>query len=74
MFKKESFADEIMRGMIENLGRNKLKNKESFDNLSKAVDCLQVAAEIFDNTGLYAEAEELTTMLEKLADKKKALK
>lgn len=75
MFKPGNFGDEIARGMADNLLRNKLAKKNKLaDDLTKAVEHLQVAAEIFDDTGFIAEAEAIVSMLEKLADKKKDLK
>jgi hypothetical protein len=72
MFKPDSSAQEIARQMAENLMRRANEKKfAAVDNLNKAVDHLQAAAEIFDDAGLYAEAEAITSFLEKMADKKK---
>ena len=67
MFKTENFEHELMQQMEKNLVSNEVENKWSFDKIAKAADYISIAAEIFDDTGMYKEAEILTRMLEKLA-------
>ncbi len=65
MFKKENFEQEIMQSMKNNLIANKLEKQHSFERIGKAVDFIQAAADIFDDTGFYSEAEVLTSIIEK---------
>lgn len=69
LFKTASFEAELATAMAENLRANRIEKKHSFDKLASAVDHLQAAAEIFDDTGFYAEAEALTKVLEALAER-----
>ncbi len=71
MFKNSSFEQELIEGMSKSLVSNQLENKYSFDKIAKAADYLNSAAEILDDTGMYAEAELVTRLLEKIASKKK---
>ena len=71
MFIKKSFADEIAAAMERNLidsNINKLAHTEN--QILKAADYLNAAAEIFDETGLTKQAEVITLLLETLAAKK----
>ena len=69
MFKLGSFEEEIAKSMQEKLVSNQMEKKYSFDRITKAVDFLNEAASIFDDTGFNAEAEVLTRMIERLAQK-----
>ena len=46
---------------------NQLESKYAFSKFAKAVDLLNSAAEIFEKTGMYSEAAEVTEILESLA-------
>lgn len=74
LYKQSSVADEVMREMIKNLKLNQLENKHAFSKLATAIDHLAIAAEIFDNTGYTGEAEVLVRLMERLAEKKSAVK
>ena len=67
MFKVSSFEDEIYRSMEQKLVNNQLDNKYSFDKLSRAADCLNAAAELFEKAGMRREADEVLLLLRKLA-------
>lgn len=67
MFKIGSFEEELAKGMEQKLVSRQTENQFSMDRLAKAVDFLNAASQIFDDTGFYAEAEVLTRMLEKIA-------
>lgn len=67
MFKIGSFEEELAKGMEQKLVSRQTENQFSIDRLAKAVDFLNAASQIFDDTGFYAEAEVLTQMLEKIA-------
>lgn len=66
-FKIGSFEEELAKGMEQKLVSRQTENQFSIDRLAKAVDFLNAASQIFDDTGFYAEAEVLTQMLEKIA-------
>lgn len=67
MFKTASFEDEIYKSMEKNLVSNQVEDKHGFNKLAKAADCLSAAAEIFDQAGMQAEADEITEVLQGLA-------
>lgn len=70
MFKIGSFEEELAKGMEQKLVARQTENQFSFDRIAKAVDFLNAASQIFDDTGFYAEAEVLTQLLEKIASNK----
>lgn len=75
MFKKADISAEIASSMESQLVSNALdKRAEQMNKFAKALDCLNVAAEIFDDLGLRKEAEATTSFLEVLAGKKKKKK
>lgn len=67
MFKTDSFEQELVEGMSKKLVSNQIENLYSFEKISKAADYLNSAAEILDDTGMTAEAELITRLLEKIA-------
>lgn len=68
MFKKiSSFEQELIKEMQTNLISNQAENSFSFNNLSKAADYLNNAAELFDDVGMNKHAEAITKILEKIA-------
>ncbi len=67
MFKTASFEEEIYKSMEKQLVSNQLENKHGFDKLAKAADCLNAAAEIFDQAGMQEEAADVTEVLQGLA-------
>lgn len=69
MFKTGSFEQELAESMEQSLVSNQVENKYSFERVAKAADLLHAAAEIFDDTGHHFEAEVLTRLLEKIANK-----
>jgi hypothetical protein len=70
MFKLGSFEGELAKGMETKLIARQTENQFSLDRIAKAVDFLNAASQIFDDTGFYAEAEVLTSMLERIANNK----
>lgn len=68
MFKIGSFGDEIYESMSKKLASNQLETKHGFSKLAKAADFLNAAATIFEKAGLQAEANEITKVLEDLAN------
>jgi hypothetical protein len=71
MFTKKSFVDEIAGSMERHLIDGAInKQAERQEKLVKAADYLNAAAEIFDESGLTAQAEVVTAILESLAAKK----
>lgn len=70
LFKTESFEKELADAMEESLVFSQSKKEStSSDNIAKAVNFIHSAAEIFDDAGLHVEAEVLTRVLEKIANK-----
>ena len=67
MFKQASFEDEIYRSMEKSLVRSQTENSHGFKKLAKAVDLLNTAAGIFEQAGMYKEAEEVTKVLQSMA-------
>lgn len=70
MFKLGSFEEELAKGMEQKLVSRQNENQFSLDRMAKAIDFLNAASQIFDDTGFYAEAEVLTQMLERIAANK----
>ena len=68
MFKISSFEQELMNEMSKQLVANQAENQHSFNKIAKAADYLNAAAEILDDTGLHAQAEVVTELLESLAE------
>lgn len=67
MFKNSSFEDEIYRGMEKQLVSSQLEDKHGFNKLAKAADYLHAAADIFEQAGMIEHAEEITEVLQGLA-------
>jgi hypothetical protein len=67
LFKFGSLEDEIMKSMETSLVKVQ-RSLIGHEKLSKAVDHLNAAAEIFDDSGFSKEAEFVTRLIEKLAD------
>ena len=67
MFKKTSFEDEIYQSMEKQLVSNQVENKYGFKRLAQAADYLNAAAEIFEHAGMSEQAEQVTEVLQGLA-------
>lgn len=63
MFKSGSIENEIMKSMEKHLISNKLENQFGFNKISRALDYLNAAANIFDKCGFAKEAQEITSLL-----------
>ena len=75
MFNKKSSEQEILESMENSLISDFLeKESKPFSKLDSAISHINIAAELFDDVGLTAEAEEMTELLEKIAKKKKKTK
>jgi hypothetical protein len=73
VIKQAVFEDEIINGMMQELQLQNVKvasKKEGVDNLVKAADLLQAAMEIFEETGLTAQADQVLNILSKIAHQK----
>ena len=68
MFKSGGIEDELFHSMKKNLVANQLESQHGFNKLAKAIDYLNAAADIFDQTGLYKEAADVTKVLSKIAE------
>lgn len=69
MFNKKSVAAELERSMESAIASN-----EGLSKVASAIDHLNIAAEMFDDLGLYREAEHATALLEVIAKKKQKSK
>jgi uncharacterized protein YyaL (SSP411 family) len=67
MFKKASFEDEIYSSMEKQLVSNQLEDNHGFSKIAKAIDCLNAAAEIFEQAAMSEQAEEIIEVLQGLA-------
>jgi hypothetical protein len=75
MFNKKDFSADIAASMEDNLVSSAIeKQSEQINKFAKALDYLNSVAEIFDELGLYSEAEATTNFLEVVAAKKKKTK
>ncbi len=68
MFKLASFEEEIYQSMEKQLAANQSEKNHGFSKLAKATDCLNAAAEIFEQAGMHEEAAEVTEVLQRLAE------
>lgn len=62
-----NFENEIYRSMEKQLASNQLEDKYGFNKLAKVADYLHAAAEIFEQAGMTEQAEEITEVLQGLA-------
>lgn len=69
MFKSSSIEDELLDSMERELVASQLEEQHGFNKLAKAIDHLNAAADIFDQSGMSKEAEELTKILSSMTDK-----
>jgi ATP-dependent protease HslVU (ClpYQ) ATPase subunit len=67
MFKSSNFENELYRSMEKQLASNQLEDKYGFNKLAKVADYLHAAAEIFEQAGMTEQAEEITEVLQGLA-------
>lgn len=68
MFKLASFEEEIYQSMEKQLVANQVEKTHGLNKLAKAADCLNAAAEIFEQAGMRKEAAEVTEVLQRLAE------
>lgn len=68
MFKQASIEDELYHLMEKQLVSNQAESKFGFKRLAQAADLLNAAAEIFDQAGMSEQAEEITEVLNSLAN------
>ena len=63
MFKINCSADEIYQSMEKSIASNNLENKYGFNKLARAIDYLNSAAEIFENSNMASEADEIVDLM-----------
>ena len=69
MFKQAtSFEDEIYRSMEQTLVKNQTENTYGFQKLAQVVECLNAAAEIFEQAGMSDTATDIAQVLESLTE------
>ena len=68
MFKQGSFEDELYRSMEKTLVKNQTENRHEFNKLAQAADLLNTAANIFEQAGMQEEAEDISDILQNLAE------
>lgn len=69
MFKYGSIEEELQVSMNKQLVANEVENKHGFTRIAKALDYLNAAASIFDQSGFQKEAEDISSILEELTSK-----
>jgi hypothetical protein len=69
MFKQGSIADEICSSMEKELVSHQVEKQHGFSKVAKAADLLNAAATLFAEAGMSEEAEEITDVLERLANR-----
>jgi hypothetical protein len=67
MFKNTNVTEEIYRSMEKQLVSHQVETRFGFKRLAQAADYLQAAAEIFDQAGMLQQADEITEVLQDLA-------
>jgi hypothetical protein len=67
MIKKSVFEEALIAGMQQQL--IKQAKQEEYDHLEKAADYLNSAAEIFEDMGMIKNAEQVLSILSKIAEK-----
>jgi len=67
VFKQSSFENEIYQSMEKSLVKNQSEQLHGLNKISKAIDNLNAAAEIFENAGMIEPASEITKVLQDLA-------
>jgi len=68
MIKKSVFEDELVYGMQREL--QGFEKNAGMNNLVQAADYLQAALEIFEETGLTSQADQVLSVLSKIANEK----
>lgn len=68
MYKIGSFEEELYRSMEKTLVKNQTENKYGFDKLAQATNLLYAAASLFEEAGMVEEANEVTQVLQDLAN------
>lgn len=68
MYKIGSFEDELYHSMEKSLVANQTETKHGFNKLAKAADLLNAAASLFEKAGMHEEADEVTEVLQELAN------
>ena len=72
MIKKSVFEDELISGMQRKLAEVDLE--DGINSLSKAVDYINSAIGIFEENRMFSKADELLSILLKIANKKNNIK
>lgn len=67
MFKQSSFEKEIYQSMEKALVKNQSEQQSELNKISRAIDNLNAAAEIFENAGMIEPASDITEVLQSLA-------
>lgn len=67
MIKKSVFEEELISGMQKRLA--KIDLEENINSLSKAVDYINSAIDIFDQNKMYSKSDKLLSLLLKVAEK-----
>ena len=66
MIKKSVFENDLIKGMQVKLAE--LNSGQEMEDLEKAVDLLQEAAEIFDDLGRESDSEKIFLIIEKISE------
>ena len=68
MYKRADSSDEIFQSMQASLAANQTEAQYGFRKISRALELLATAADIFDQHGMSQEAGEVSAILESLSN------
>lgn len=68
MFKQANNENELYQVMEKQLISNQVENAYGFNKLAQAVQCLNAAAEIFEQAGMSETATDIVQVVESLAE------
>lgn len=68
LFDSNTFEDEIYRSMEKQLVAKQVEEKHGLKKLAQAIDCLNSAADIFEQAGLTDQVDDITNVLASLND------
>jgi hypothetical protein len=69
MFKTANCQDELLESMEKNLVAHQVENQYGFQKLARAIDCLNAAAEIFEQADMPEVSEQIAVVLQDLVEK-----
>jgi hypothetical protein len=68
MFKESSLENELYRSMEKQLVSNQVESRYGFDKLARAIDCLNAAAQIFEQADMSDISDDISQVLSSLTE------